>query len=76
MKLLLPKQPIFTISQFQRLSNIFDNAGQVVFGIAVVSPIISKTQINPFIFIFSGIFVILCGLFSIWLTKRGDQDDI
>lgn len=29
-------KPIFTINQLKRLSNIFDNAGQVIFGIATL----------------------------------------
>jgi len=42
----LRREPVFTLGQFQRLSNIFDNAGQIVFGIVVISPLFAKDSVN------------------------------
>ncbi len=64
---LLPTKPIFTKDQISRLSNIFDNAGQVVFGVVVLSPLlVGFHQINWF--------VELCGIISTmssWLISVG-----
>lgn len=37
----MSKRSVFTINQLNRLSNIFDNAGQVIFAIVVLSPLIA-----------------------------------
>jgi len=66
------KNPVFTIRQFDRLSNIFDNAGQVVFGIAVISPIIGVDRANVVVVLLSLITVFICWGTSIWLAKKGE----
>lgn len=75
MKILaIVKKPVFTVRQFDRLSNIFDNAGQVIFGVAVLSPIISGIdRINVSVVVLSLITVLLCWIFSIRLAKRGEE---
>lgn len=70
-RLLIQNKPFFTINQFNRLSNMLDNAGQVVFGITVVTPLIGN-QINLRFFVLGGITVLFCWIVSIWLAKRGD----
>lgn len=58
-------KPILTDEQIDRLSNIFDNAGQVVFGIAVVSPIFAGfDKVNLFVVIFG-----LASAFTCWITS-------
>jgi len=75
--LFLIKQPVFTLSQFDRLSNIFDNAGQVIFGVAVLSPIISGFDKTNILVIALGMLGILgCWIVSIWLAKRSEKYDI
>lgn len=67
------KKPVLTEGQFERLSNIFDNAGQVVFGIAVVSPIISGfDRINLFVVISSLMLTFGLWLFSIMLAGKDE----
>ena len=66
------RRPVFTEIQFERLSNIFDNAGQVIFAVAVLTPLISGfDKVNVWVVI-SGIVVTL----SLWgssvlLSKKG-----
>lgn len=65
--------PQFTDSQFNRLANIFDNAGQVVLGVAVLSPLIGGFNNISYRVVISGVIVIIfCWLASIWLAKKGD----
>jgi len=67
------KNPVFTIRQFDRLSNIFDNAGQVIFGVAVLSPVITGVdKVNILVVILSIVTVFLCWVASVWLAKRGE----
>jgi hypothetical protein len=64
MKLFIQRKPIFTDKQFDRLSNILDNAGQVVLGITVIGPFFSKELINIFI-IGNGILAV----FALWIIS-------
>ena len=58
-------------SRLNRLSNIFDNAGQVVFGVVVLSPLVAGfDKLDRFIVISGVIVVIICWLVSIWLTRK------
>ena len=70
----LHRKPILTRSQIERLSNIFDNAGQVALGAGVVAPLfagIDKVDIGSVV---SGIVLVsLCWLLSLWLAKRKDE---
>ena len=71
--LLLLKKPVFTIEQLNRLSNIFDNAGQVILGVVVLSPIISAFDKSNTIVVLSGIVVmIFCWWLSIWFARKGE----
>lgn len=66
-------RPVFTTNQFNRLSNIFDNAGQVVLGVAVIAPIISGFKFSNLPVVLSGIIVIsLCWAASIWFASQGE----
>jgi len=72
--LFLIKQPVFTLSQFDRLSNIFDNAGQVLLGVAVLSPIISGfDKVNFLVLVLGSVGVLTCWIMSLWLAKRGEK---
>lgn len=74
MILLLRLKPILTLNQIDRLSNIFDNAGQVVFGIAVLSPIISGFYKINWLVILSGIMgVMFCWTASLWVVRKGEK---
>lgn len=62
---------VLTENQFERLSNIFDNAGQVVFGIAVLSPIVSGfDRINLIVILSSLILTFSLWVFSIKLAEK------
>ena len=69
----LLKKPAFTIGQMSRLSNIFDNAGQVILGVVVLSPIISGFDKTNIIVVLSGMVVmIFCWSLSVWLARKGE----
>ena len=71
-KILSELKPVFTENQFERLSNIFDSAGQVLFGVGVVAPIVSGfDRINLIVVI--SVLMLTAGLWatSIWLAKKG-----
>lgn len=70
--LLAQREPFFTVNQFHRLSNILDNAGQVVLGITVVTPFFANT-ISYRSVLFGGLLIFVSWLTSLWLAKRGDQ---
>ncbi|OGH19742.1 MAG: hypothetical protein A3D74_00910 [Candidatus Levybacteria bacterium RIFCSPHIGHO2_02_FULL_37_13] len=68
------EKPVLSVGQFNRLSNIFDNGGQVIFGAAVLSPFISGiASINILVIILGGIGALLCWVLSVWLAKRGEE---
>jgi hypothetical protein len=64
MRFFLQRKPIFSEKQFDRLSNILDNAGQVVLGITVIGPFFSREPINVFI-IGNGILAVL----ALWIVS-------
>ena len=71
--LFIVERPVFTIGQFDRLSNIFDNAGQVIFGVAVLAPVVGGVdRVNILVVILSIVTVFLCWVASVWLAKRGE----
>ena len=73
MKLLTKLEPILTIRQLDRLSNILDNAGQVVLGVAVLSPLITGVDNRKMSVLLLGLVtVVFCWMFSIWLSKKGE----
>ncbi|MBI5356955.1 hypothetical protein HZB78_05110 [Candidatus Collierbacteria bacterium] len=65
------RKPVFTTNQLNRLSNIIDSAGQVVFGVAVVSPIVGNVD-NPnlTVIILSIIVAIFLWSISVWLARK------
>ncbi len=65
----------FTKEELLRLANIFDNAGQVVFGIMVLTPLISKEfDKNKWFLIVLGLLsTFSLWLFSLSLTKKSTQ---
>ncbi len=68
------REPRLTSRQFGRLANIFDNAGQVVLGIAVLSPLIGFDRMNIFV-VLSGLgAVIICWSSSMYFERRGNND--
>lgn len=73
-----PKTPVFSKEELLRLSNIFDNAGQVFLGILVISPLVSgKVDINIVSVIISGIVATLMSWFySLYLTRKARKYDI
>ncbi|MFN4212721.1 MAG: sugar transferase [Microgenomates group bacterium] len=73
LKLIFMKK--LTKEELQRLANIFDNAGQVVFGIMVLTPFISKEfdKNKWFLIIFGLLSTFSLWLFSLSLTKKSTQ---
>ena len=69
---LFPEKPIFAKNQYDRLANIFDNAGQVIFGVAVLTPSISGfASLNQFMLL-SGVIGALASWFvSVLLARKG-----
>ena len=64
-------RPILTVKQIERLSNIFDNAGQVIFGVAVLSPLITGFKnVNIFVILTGIVGVITCWGTSILLERK------
>ncbi len=70
-----PRQAIFTKGQFDRLSNIFDGAGQVGLGTAILGPTftITPTSINLAILIQGFIAILGVWFVSILLAKWGGE---
>ncbi len=68
------QNPLFTPSQIERLSNIFDNAGQVALGVLVFTPLtqgIDKT--NGWMLLLGAFDVVFCWTVSIILARRKDS---
>ena len=64
-------KPILTVNQLNRLSNIFDNAGQVMLGIAVISPIITGfDRIDIFVVLSGIITTLVCWTVSVTLSRK------
>ena len=68
-------RPILTIAQLNRLSNILDNSGQVIFGIAVVSPLFSEfDKVNWIIVLFGLVTALICWIASLILIRKRNYD--
>lgn len=66
---------VLTASQIVRLSNIFDNAGQVVLAVVALSPIIGGVdKVNAPMLLWGLLSVCLCWLVSIWLARKGGKE--
>lgn len=64
-------RPILTVKQIDRLSNIFHNAGQVVFGVMVLTPILTGfDKVNLVVLTLGIVVTLFCWLFSIGLSRR------
>lgn len=73
MKWLNKLKPIFTVKQFERLSNIFDNAGQGILVVTVLSPLVVGFDKANYIIVVSGIIVVLASwLCSVWLARKSE----
>ncbi len=72
---LFPKKPVLTFGQIERISNILDNAGQVILGIMVVSPLVSGFDKLDLRVVVLGLFSVLtCWIVSIRLARNKDYD--
>jgi len=77
MKLLIKRKLYFTLTQIERLSNIFDNAGQVILGIAVLSPFITGIEkINLFVILSGIVGTISCWLLSLFFAGRKEDYEL
>ncbi len=62
----------FSKTQYDRLSNIFDGAGQVIFGVTVVTPVIRGLDSSDLHVLSLGIsFAVFCWIVSTMLAKKG-----
>lgn len=67
----LPDKPKLTRKQLDRLSNIFDNAGQVFLGVMVLTPIVNQFDTNDSFMLLSGlVFTLFCWALSLYLAKQ------
>jgi hypothetical protein len=70
--LLLSKRDL-SASQIERLSNIFDNAGQVFLAVMVLAQVVQGIdKSNVLVLVFGIIDMLLCWVVSIILAKRKD----
>ena len=67
------KEPVLTVGQINRLSNIFDNAGNVFLAIGVVAPVFSSFD-NPnwLAILAGGGLAISSFIISLFLAKKGE----
>lgn len=64
-------KPLLTIRQLERLSNIFDNAGQGIFVVAVLTPAIAGfDKLNLLVLIFGIVAALFCWFLSMWVARR------
>lgn len=74
MKWLYSLKPVLTAGQIQRLSNIFDNAGQVVLAVMVLSPIVGGfDKINPLVLLSGIVLVGICWVMSVVLARKAES---
>ena len=68
------REPLFTAGQIARLSNIADNAGNVLFAVGVVSPLFTSVDKSDWLAILGGIMLTVASwTLSISLAKKGDK---
>lgn len=68
---LVKLKPVLNTNQLNRLSNIFDNAGQVFFGVVVLSPLIQGIdKVNPLVLTSGIVAVLICWITSILLMRK------
>ena len=67
----LPKKPVLTPSQLERLSNIFDNAGQGFFVVFLLTQVVEGfDKLNAWVLGLGVIAVIACWTASLILAKK------
>ena len=67
------QQPLFTPSQIERLSNIFDNAGQGFFVVLVLTPLVQGIdKVNSGMLLLGAIDVLFCWTISLIVARRKD----
>jgi hypothetical protein len=67
----LPKKPVLTPSQLERLSNIFDNAGQGFFVVFLLTQAVTGfDKINTWVLGLGAIAVAACWTASLILAKK------
>jgi len=67
----LPKKPVFTSPQLDRLSNILDNAGQGFFVVLVLTPLVQGIdKINPWVLALGVLYMAICWTASLFLAKK------
>lgn len=67
----VPKKPVLTPSQLERLSNIFDNAGQGFFVVFLLTQVVEGfDKINIGVLVLGAIAVVACWTASVTLAKR------
>ena len=72
----IPKKPVLTPSQIERLSNICDNAGQVALGVLVLSPLVQGfDKTNMWMLLLGTFDVLFCWSISLILAKRKDIEE-
>jgi threonine/homoserine/homoserine lactone efflux protein len=72
-----PAKPLFTQAQMAMIATIFANAGQVIFGITVVTPLINGfDKTNWSMVVLGTAVVLLCWAVSITIANRKELDDI
>jgi len=70
----LPQKPVFTPSQLDRLSNIFDNAGQGIFVVLVLTPLVEGIdKTNPWVLALGTIGVLFLWAVSLLLSRKKDE---
>lgn len=70
----LPTKPVFTSSQLDRLSNIFDNAGQGIFVVLVLTPLVQGIdKTNIWVLGLGAIGVVFLWMVSLLLSRKEDE---
>jgi len=69
----LPSEPILTPGQVERIANILDNAGQVILGVVVISPLVGGIdKLDIGVVVLGLISVLFCWMISINLARKKD----
>lgn len=69
--IIFPRKPLLTKNQIKRLANIFDNAGQVILAVVVLSPIISGfDRVNVFVVLSGIVGMGACWALSLFFERR------
>jgi hypothetical protein len=73
MSFFLSRKPVLTPAQIERMSNMFDNAGQVFLGVLVLTPIVQGIDKTNILVILSGVLYVLgFWIISLILARLGE----